>query len=180
MKKQENNYYVGTDSAGIFGVRAVRDPFVTNTGSRRMWAIIIAILFITALAAGIIFTNLLRQRYLERNMYPTPEEAAMGEVGKGLISLGATQTDILELREDPEETARAIVEYIGSEEAAARGWSGEELRGHFLAYYAEYMARYDHNKSVMNDGRAQMYLYLIQDAGTGEWEAVGSAKAPIG
>ena len=178
MRRGEERFYVGTNSPGILGVKEVKDPFITNTGKRWVWVVIIILLLIGSLTAGIHFSNLLRKTYMEQTRYETPADAATAEVGKTLLSLYAKSTEITDFHEDAAETARAYADYIGSEKAAELGWSGEDLKGHFTVFFAEYLARYDQTKSVMKDGRSCMYIYLIQDAQSGEWEAVGTAPAP--
>lgn len=174
----EERFYVGKNSAGILGVSEIKDPFVTNTGKRWVWVVVIIVLFILTMIVGVRFNKELKDRYMEQSAFDTPAEAATREIGKTMVSLYARESEIIEFYEDEDETARALSRYIGSEKAAELGWSGDDLAGHFTVYYTELMARYDTSKSVMKDGRSRMYIYLIQDAGSGQWQAVGTAVAP--
>lgn len=70
------------------------------------------------------------------------------------------------------ETKRMIKMYMGSDFAAARGWSDEYLRDHFIAVRAKYYVEYDTTKIFYDIGDIDKFFYLTENAKTGEWEII--------
>ena len=173
--KQENRYYVGDRVDGLYG-RAQDGAFITETGSRRAWWIVIALLLVVALIAGIAVTAKVKAMAAAQRLYDTPIEAASAEITKSLDSLGATRAEILTLAPDEEERALALPRYVGGTLAAGKGWTGEELAGHFAVYYADFMAQYDASRSILRDGETSLYYILMQDS-DGLWEVVDTRAA---
>lgn len=174
--KQERRYYVGDRVDGLYG-RAGENAFITETVSRRVWWIVIAVLLVVALAAGILVTAKVKAMAAAQRLYDTSVEAASAEVTKTLNALDAKRAEVLTLALDSDETARALPEYEGGALAAERGWTGDELKDHFAVYYVDYMAQYDASRSILRDGETSLYYILMQDA-DGLWEVVDVRVAP--
>ena len=174
--KQESRYYVGDRVDGLYG-RAGENAFITETGSRRAWWIVIALLLVVALVAGIAVTAKVKAAAAAQRLYDTPLEAASAEITKTLNALDAKRAEVLELSGDEAETARALPEYEGGTLAAEKGWTGDELKDHFTVFYVDYMAQYDASRSILRDGETSLYYILMQDA-DGLWEVVDVRVAP--
>lgn len=68
------------------------------------------------------------------------------------------------------ETERVIKMYMGSDLAAARGWSDEYLLNHFVVVRAKYYVEYDTTKVWYDIGDIDRFFYLVENPKTGEWK----------
>ena len=77
--------------------------------------------------------------------------------------------NVLKAEVDDAETQRHIKSYKGSELAETRGWTDEYLDQHFIVVKVIYECELDHNKTFMNDGLLEGYVFLTRDPECGAW-----------
>jgi hypothetical protein len=77
--------------------------------------------------------------------------------------------NVLKAEVDDAETQRHIKGYKGSELAETRGWTDEYLDHHFIVVKVIYECELDHNKTFMNDGLLEGYVFLTRDPESGAW-----------
>ena len=77
--------------------------------------------------------------------------------------------NVLKAEVDDAETQRHIKGYKGSELAETRGWTDEYLDQHFIVVKVIYECELDHNKTFMNDGLLESYVFLTRDPESGVW-----------
>jgi len=77
--------------------------------------------------------------------------------------------NVLNAEVDDAETQRQFERYKGSEFAESRGWTDEFLAQHFVVVKVRYECKFDHNKTFMNDGLLEGYVFLNRDPESGIW-----------
>ena len=106
---------------------------------------------------------------------PDPVETARSALENQVCS-GAILVEIESITVNPEETARIIGVYAGSELAQSRGWSDEYLKEHFLVIEAVYYAEYDHTLTWWRDGRSRIWFWMVRDPATGLWSVADNTS----
>ena len=77
--------------------------------------------------------------------------------------------NVLNAEVDDAETQRMIEYYKGGELAENHGWTDEYLDQHFIVVKVIYECELDHNKTFLDDGLLEGYVYLTRDPESGIW-----------
>lgn len=98
-----------------------------------------------------------------------PAEVVRAEYMSWLKRDYTISMNVLDAEVDDAETQRHIEEYKGSELAESRGWTDDYLDQHFIVVKVIYECEFDHNKTFMDDGLLEGYVFLTRDPENGVW-----------